>query len=359
MMPETNTQVDAVDIADAGDTNIAEFAKPRPEGAISVDHLIDRIKKFGGGKKFGWKLLDDRGVEVTPGDLALVAGRTGHGKTTVLFNLLIHWLDAHPGETLVFFSYEIPPEAVLLKMLSALTRHYGNGGGWSYHEVRRWMQRGDGQAPEGLDVNDLRDALHTLQQWEERLIVIYRPDWNAEELCQHATHLSASVDKLGAVLVDYLQIVPPPPGEYDGRAVEVAIIARRLKRLAVKLDCPVVAAAQFSREAVQFGDWVPDGTLEDEKVLKAIAKRRPQLHHLNEGAGEQEADLVVGLLNYQADYLAACEDAGLTQLARQETGNAGLFEIAIIKNRHGELGLAPLILEARTGYIRETGAFGR
>ena len=132
-----------------------------------------------------------------------------------------------------------------------------------------------------------------------------------------------------------------------------------MKRMAVNLDCPVAAAAQISREAARMTDWIPDGTLEDEKVLRAIAKRRPQLHHLREGGGEQEADLVLGILNYQADYMQACEDAGLEQMARVETGGAGPFEVNVMKNRFGELSIAPLVLEARSGYIRDPGVFGR
>lgn len=104
---------------------------------------------------------------------------------------------------------------------------------------------------------------------------------------------------------------------------------------------------------------MPTGPLDDPKVIEAIAKRRPQLHHLGHGGGEQEADLILGLLNYQADYFAAREQAGLEQLATRETGNAGAFEVGVIKNRNGQLGLAPLVLEAWTGFIRDPGLFGR
>ena len=49
----------------------------------------------------------------------------------------------------------------------------------------------------------------------------------------------------------------------------------------------------------------------------------------------------------------------MEQLARKESGAAGPFEVAVIKNRHGELGIAPLILESRSGFIRDPGVFGR
>lgn len=330
----------------------------RNDNRFVVDALLDRIKAYGGQKSFGWQSLDGREIGLNPGDLALIGGRTGHGKSTVLFNLLMHWLDTYPDEYFVFFTYEVPPEAMLMKMMAALSRKLGSNG-LSYHEVRRWIQGAASQVIDKDDEEKLRAAIDIVHGWEDHLIIVYDPEMPVDQLAQRSREIRSEVDGIGAILVDYLQLVPPPPGEHDTREYEVGLIARHMKRLAVNLDCPVAAAAQISREAARLTDWVPDGTLEDERVIKAIAKRRPQLHHLREGGGEQEADLVLGLLNYQADFLQACEDAGAEQLARRETGSSGLLEVGVIKNRYGELGIAPLILESRPGYIRDPGVFGR
>ena len=59
------------------------------------------------------------------GDLAIIAGRTGHGKSTVVFNLLAEWLATYPEQSFPMFSYELPKEAILLRMLSILTRRQG------------------------------------------------------------------------------------------------------------------------------------------------------------------------------------------------------------------------------------------
>jgi len=90
-----------------------------------------------------------------------------------------------------------------------------------------------------------------------------------------------------------------------------------------------------------------------------LARRRPQLHDLREGGGEQETDLVLGLLNYRADYLAAGEESGIAPELLRELGAAGPFDLAVIKNRYGHLGLASLVLESRAGHIRNAGVFGR
>jgi len=324
---------------------------------LALTTLFGEMRQQARQRSFGWRVLDRLEIGFNPGDLSIVAGRTGHGKSTVLLNILLHWLESYPDESFVLYSYEIPPTTVAIKLISTLTRKRG-GVGWSYHDVRKWVQDGAKPADAKIDENEVREAADLIQQWGKRLSVIYEPEWDVLRLADHTRGLAGRVGALGGVLVDYVQLVQPPPGRYENREHEVTIVAKELKRLAVEIRCPVVTAAQIGREAAQVTDWVPDGSIEDEKVLRAIARRRPQLHHLREGGGEREADLVVGLLNYRADYLAAAENAGLDHWVI-ETGNAGPFDLAVLKNRYGQLGLATLVLESRTGYLRDPGVFGR
>ena len=255
------------------------------------------------------------------------------------------------------FSYELPKEAILLRMLSILIRRQGTVG-WSYSDIQRSLQGSTGSLRNGLDVEELHNAVHTLKDWEKRLVAVYQPDWNVLELTKYARTVCEHMPALGGVFVDYLQLIDPPPGQYDGHELEVAITARHLKRLAVHIDYPVVAAAQIRGITISGTEEIPFGSLDDRRVLEFIAKRRPQLHHLMDAGGEQEADLALGILNYQADYFAMREEAGLDQVARVESGHAAPFDVAVIKNRHGALGAASLVLEASSGAIRDVGVFG-
>ena len=324
---------------------------------LALSALFAQLRQQARQHSFGWRTLDRLEIGFNPGDLSIVAGRTGHGKSTVLLNILLHWLENYPEESFVLYSYEIPPTTVAIKLISTLTRKRG-GVGWSYHDVRQWVQDGTKPADAKINEDEVREAVDLIQRWGKRLSVIYEPEWDVIRLADHTRSLAGRVGAIGGVLVDYVQLVQPPPGRYENREHEVTIVAKELKRLAVEMLCPVVTAAQIGREAAQITDWVPDGSIEDEKVLRAIARRRPQLHHLREGGGEREADLVIGLLNYRADYLAAAENAGMDHWLI-ETGNAGPFDLAVLKNRYGQLGLATLVLESRTGYLRDAGVFGR
>ncbi|MEM7589145.1 MAG: DnaB-like helicase C-terminal domain-containing protein [Myxococcota bacterium] len=319
----------------------AKLAEDDPE-PFCVDTLINKIRHATHGKQTGWAPLDDRGIRFQPAELSVIAARTGHGKTTVLLSLLLNWMQHYPLERFVFSSYELPPEAILLKLASTLTRVQG-GEEWSYYEVKDYLQnkeRGQGYpCPE-----ELAQALDTLRSWEANLELVYRPNWNVHRLASYVTHMQARTGKLGGILIDYLQLIPPTQQDLNRRDMEISSVARRLKSLSIELDCPVVAAAQIGRQAILGAERIPEGPFDSPRVQEALKKRRPQLHHLREGGSEQEADLVLGLLNYRADYVNEHQKA-------QQHSNKGPLEINILKNRFGELGTCNMTLEGFTGYL--------
>ena len=328
-------------------------------GDISVGALLERMRNSGEGKRCGWAALDRREVGFYPGELAVIAGRTGHGKTTVILNLLLRWLETHPEERFLLYSYEIPAESVMVKLVSAVTRRDGQQG-WTYNDIRRWLQTGKISADSPGTVQELHAAMEYIRRHEHRIEIVYQPDWSVEKLAQDTRMRSVKegARRIGAVLVDYLQIVPPPAGSYDNREQAVASTARVLKRLAVGIDAPVVSAAQISHEAARLLDRVPEGSFDSDKVRRAIAARRPQLHHLREGGGEQEADLVMGILNYRADFQQA-RDVEKVDYGTLGEAEASLFEVLVMKNRNGSLGMAALSFDSRTGFIRDRGLFER
>ena len=79
-------------------------------------------------------------------------------------------------------------------------------------------------------------------------------------------------------------------------------------------------------------------------ALDVIETSRPDLHHLREGGSEQEADLILGLLNYAADYRSDDDPAP------DETP----FEVGTLKNRAGTPGRwGELVFEGRFNLLRD------
>src|SRR5206468_4119081 len=151
----------------------------------SVAGLMERMRVAGAGKTCGWKALDHRDVGFFPGELAIVAGRTGHGKTTVILNLLLHWLENYPDDRFILYSYEIPAESVLIKLVSALTRKIGQHG-WTYSDIRRWIQTSTIGAHSMGTVAELQEAMDYVIAQQHRIEVVYEPDLNVERLAQDA-----------------------------------------------------------------------------------------------------------------------------------------------------------------------------
>lgn len=324
-----------------------------PPLAFSVERL-DRESAFTpAGKPSGWNALDALEVRFQAGELALLGARTGHGKTSALVALLVNWLEAaereNKNELFVFYSAEELEVRVYHRLLAVLTAKTKTGSSWDSNEVRDYLRDPHSRGPvygwpKAEDLEALQDRLRS---WEPRLLVVHRPAWTVDELAAHALALSKE-KTVGAVLVDYLQRVPPPSGSRaDRRDIEVSSVARRLHHLAGEVSAPVVAAAQINRDAV------PDKYRE--KLSKAkdyaeaedvIRTARPELYHLREGGSEQEADLVLGLLNYAADFRENENTGRVPDVTR--------FEIGTLKTRYGTPGRwAALAFEGRYGLLRD------
>jgi replicative DNA helicase len=331
----------------------------KAKGVVDTAAIVKEIERQSAMKRLGWRTLDAIDFGLNAGELAIIAGRPGHGKTTVLMNTLVHWLEAYPDETFVLISHEVPVEAVVIKLLSILTRRLGRAG-WSYNDLRATLQNKSKAAPEGLDAGDVAAALGKLAELESRLRVVYQPDWTVEDVSTYLKSVAAEGRKIGGVFVDYLQLIPAPMGlKYESRDHEISTAAKYLKRTAVEIGAPMMVAAQISREVAWNVDYIPGSSLEDERVLREIIKRRPQLHHVGEGGGDQEADLVLGILNFRAELVSAAEAEGVNPEHVAVSGDANPFEILVLKNRYGRLITAPMIIELKSGYIRDQGVFGK
>jgi replicative DNA helicase len=266
-----------------------------PAAIKEIEKLFDR-KELVTGVPTGFHDLDKMTSGMHPGDLIIVAGRPGMGKTALALTIGQAAALA-TGIGVAIFSLEMSKEQLVLRMLcsEALV---------NYQDVR------SGRLHE-KDFAKLASAAGGLHQ-----AVIYIDDsagLSILELRAKARRLKREIQargsRLGLIVIDYLQLMRGS-GRSDSREQEISEISRSLKALAKQLELPVIALSQLNRRVEEKG-----------------ADRRPVMAHLREsGAIEQDADMI--LFVYR-------EAAYNKELSPEEENDA---EIIIGKQRNGPTG---------------------
>jgi replicative DNA helicase len=266
-----------------------------PAAIKEVEKLFER-KEMITGVPTGFHDLDKMTAGMHKGDLIIVAGRPGMGKTALALNMGTQ-AALQTGIGVAIFSLEMSKEQLVLRMLcsEALV---------NYQDVR------SGRLHE-KDFAKLASAAGGLHQ-----AIVYIDDsagLSVLELRAKARRLKREIgargSDLGLIIIDYLQLMRGS-GRTDSREQEISEISRSLKGLAKELELPVMALSQLNRRVEEKG-----------------ADRRPVMAHLREsGAIEQDADVI--LFVYR-------EAAYNKELSPEEEREA---EIIIGKQRNGPTG---------------------
>jgi replicative DNA helicase len=298
------------------------------EEEAGLEAVAARLKRSRGRRNTGWPLLDAQERWFADGELALVLGRTGHGKTNLLLNLALQWLGEAHDAPLLFYSLEMTTEQLAGRLIA---------------------MKASASAPGSLQP--------PLQGWGKRLQLRYTPRLDVERLAADALRRLAG-RRGGAIFVDSLTALgaPPQARTHGRRDLELAEVCRRLKELAVAADCPVIATVPARRDNLREGEkplrelLAKGAEAHAPEVEDAIRWRRPRLEHLPELGLEAHADAVVAILNHVADYQEEL-DPEHRQVFRAQP--LSVFELAALKHRMGALHGVELRMEMKTGRVTE------
>jgi replicative DNA helicase len=308
----------------------------------SAEAAYKRDNKFT-GVATGLNDLDRLLGGLHPSDLIIIAGRPSMGKTSLATNMA-HYAAKHvrfktnadgrqqvvEGAVAAFFSLEMSAEQLAVRILA-------DQGGISSEKIRR----GD------MDANEFNRLLEASQQLTNLpLFIDDTPGISVTALRTRARRLKRQ-HQLGLIVVDYLQLMRPSPGQrQENRVQELSEITRGLKAIAKELHVPVIALSQLSR------------------AVEARDDKRPQLADLREsGSIEQDADMVMFV--YREEYYLARQepdpkdqlkyDAWFKQL--QEAQN--IAELIIAKQRHGPIGKVRVFFDGATTRFSDLAASGQ
>ena len=208
------------------------------------------------GLATGYSFFDENTSGLQKGDLVIVAGRPGMGKTSFAMNIAEH-VAIKEGKACAIFSLEMPSNQIAMRMYA------------SFAKVNQ-MNMKTGKLTEA-EWAKLTKALKSMQAAQ-----IYIDDSSiltATEVRSRVRRLKRSHPDLALVVVDYLQLMRGH-SESENRATEISGISMALKGLAKEMNVCIIALSQLNRQ------------IESRKGSK------PQLSDLREsGSLEQDADL--------------------------------------------------------------------
>ena len=297
---------DVDDILDSAESAIFNISEKRLRGGFRhIDPILhqtfeelDKIASKPGsvtGVPSGLIDLDDITSGFHPGELIIVAGRPGMGKTALALSMGRN--AAVMDKTGVgIFSLEMANHQLAMRLLCAEGRV-------DSHLVRT------GKLPKAQWKN-LSIAVGNLA--EAPIYLDDTPGMSVLEVRAKSRRLKAEHD-IGLIIVDYIQLMTGPKGA-ESRQQEISQISRSLKALAKEIEVPVLGLSQLSR------------------AVESRSDRRPQLSDLREsGAIEQDADVVIFLYRPWV-YSHEDEDRGKTEIivSKQRNGPTGIVEATFV-----------------------------
>lgn len=259
-----------------------------PYGEVVAKRVKDRRAGVKQLVAFGVMEIDRIIQEVRPGEVLVIAGRPGAGKTALALQLLHHSSDKL-GTTGAFFSLEMKRDEVMDRLI----------------------------AQSGVaSVSSLRGGYMSDEQasrFQERLADLYTVPLAIYDGAQNLATIKSRIRRekaargLTIACIDYLGLIDLGQGGKTPRWERVGEVSRTLKLLALELGIVIVEVVQMNREA--------DGQEPTLGVLR------------DSGAIEQDADRVIML------HVKQQEEQDSKQTERQ-------VQVIVAKNRHGPCGKA-------------------
>jgi len=248
------------------------------------------------GHPTGYIDIDKNIMGLSSGHLIVIGARPGHGKTTLMLNLIRNMQKLK----ILTFSLEMTAEELLTKLVLIESKvNYDN------------FSSGN------VTTNEINAIYHYVEKLKKASIYINDIGGLTPFLLKTRAKQIKDNHGLDIIFIDYLQLMKGNDHSYENNQVKIASISRDLKSISKELGVPIVALAQLNRESATRDDgW-------------------PKITDLREsGAIEADADHV-WLLHSVRDI-------------ERETHE---FKIIIAKNRFGRLDNVKLFWDLKTGNI--------
>lgn len=298
-------ETDIIDEIEATEKKIAGisegFGKDGTQSIFQVAETeLKRIRENIGKTKvsgipYPLKELNEQTGGMQEGEMIIIAGRPGMGKSALSLDILIH--AAKSGFPCALFNLEMMNREIMQRFISKKT----------YIQIRDLKSL-------NLSERDIYEISTATQSFTDTQIYLSDDPVSTLPTLRRAARKLVREKGVKLIIVDYLQLMSDKtPGRT--RENEVSEISRAIKLLAKELKLPIIALSQLSRNVEQRG-----------------GDKRPMLSDLREsGALEQEADVIMFV--YRPELYG--HERIMTDLGEVESTNKAWIDIA--KNRNGGL----------------------
>ena len=265
----------------------------------TIERYENLLKTGISGISTGFKNVDTIIGSLQDGDLTIVAGRPGMGKSA--FAMCMALSAAKSNIPVGVFSLEMSESQNMDRVLAGQTKI-----NLSKFRTGRFSQ---------ADWTELVERIDKIRDWP--LLIDATPGLSYKQL-RRRVRVMVRKHGIRMAVVDYIQLMTGDKG--GNRETEVSSISRALKLLAKEMNMPVIAMSQLNRG------------------LESRDNKRPRLSDLREsGAIEQDADNILFLYR--------------DEVYNHGTKDKGVCEVEVAKQRMGPVD------RAKIKWVEETAKF--
>jgi len=255
---------------------------------------LDGVQQM--GLKFGLEDLDNVINGARPGNLIIIAGRPGTGKTVLGTGLADQIAIKHQGAALIF-SLEMAQKELAKRSLASMSGVSQN-----------WIESGEAVL-DGTAKLQIEAAVARMSDADVR--ICDKPGLTFSRICSIA-RFQHRAKPLDLIVIDYLSLIASDPSDKSqNRNQELGAMTRGFKRLAKEMGIPIVVLAQLNRG------------------IESRADKKPQMSDLRDsGEIEQDADIIMFIYR--------------DEVYNPDSPDKGTAELIIGKHRNGPTGTVRL-----------------
>lgn len=298
-------------------TEFSNLLKATAESEIRERQANKPESLYSGYKIGGEPLL------LPSGAISILTAPTSHGKTTFLINLALNVAKEYPAKEVYLFSYEEDGDSIITNALNTYLDEEISSN--NRRTLKSYFTTGSTEyiKSQSLDYFKATKDKFFNELIEPKRLNIHYCNYNSDTLIEAIRYLHKNTN-IGAVFIDYIQLLNLPQGKYKtySRQEEIKEICIALKDVAVETGLPIILGAQFNREVVN--------------QLRIHATKIGEA-----GDIERIANLIVGFWNNNFKPLAT--EGELSEINKKGATTPNTIYTTVLKNRGGIVGLEEIL----------------